>query len=149
MSKAGAEVLKATLVFSATVANQTSNQAEDSMPLVLNHCLSPVFAKNVFVLHVFIYFRCSGDIQHFKVFCNGKYFLVDHHLSSPMSCTRTTMLHDLEVIQETHLEALYDFEAKEEGELSFKHEEMILLLDNPDGIFPYNYETPVKRNLMS
>uniref|UniRef100_A0A3P8RLH3 SH3 domain-containing protein n=1 Tax=Amphiprion percula TaxID=161767 RepID=A0A3P8RLH3_AMPPE len=133
--------------------NSISADFNAQQSLEFNQCcvekLKPVFAKNVFVLHVFIYFRCSGDIQHFKVFCNGKYFLVDHHLSSPMSCTRTTMLHDLEVIQETHLEALYDFEAKEEGELSFKHEEMILLLDNPDGIFPYNYETPVKRNLMS
>ncbi len=50
--------------------------------------------------------------------------------------------------------ALFDFEAKEDGELHFKRGDTIQVLDKPDpnwwkgicngqtGIFPYNYVTP-------
>lgn len=58
-------------------------------------------------------------------------------------------------MQTMQVKALFDFEAKEKGELSFKRGEIIQVLDKIDdnwwtgackghtGIFPQNYVTPV------
>ena len=59
----------------------------------------------------------------------------------------------------TYVQALFDFDPQEEGELGFRRGEYIQVLDNSDpnwwkggchgqtGMFPRNYVTPVNRNM--
>uniref|UniRef100_A0A671VEA4 Osteoclast-stimulating factor 1 n=1 Tax=Sparus aurata TaxID=8175 RepID=A0A671VEA4_SPAAU len=110
-----------------------------------------------------------NEVQHFKVLRDGagRYFLwvvkfnslnqlVEYHRSSSVSRSQTIYLRDMKEMQQTmQVKALFDFEAKEKGELSFKRGEIIQVLDKIDdnwwtgackghtGIFPQNYVTPV------
>lgn len=61
--------------------------------------------------------------------------------------------------QPTYVQALFDFDPQEEGELGFHRGDFIQVLDNSDpnwwkgacrgqtGMFPRNYVTPVNRNI--
>lgn len=61
--------------------------------------------------------------------------------------------------QPTYVQALFDFDPQEEGELGFRRGDFIQVLDNSDpnwwkgachgqtGMFPRNYVTPVNRNI--
>ncbi|XP_068448536.1 growth factor receptor-bound protein 2a [Clinocottus analis] len=114
--------------------------------------------------------KFGNDVQDFKILRDGagKYFLwvvkfnsinqlVNYHRTSSVSCSQTIFLYDcdLEVIQESiQVEALFDFEAKEDGELNFKRGDIIQILDQSHGdwwkgtcngqtgMFPNNYVTP-------
>lgn len=59
----------------------------------------------------------------------------------------------------TYVQALFDFDPQEDGELGFRRGDFIQVLDNSDpnwwkgachgqtGMFPRNYVTPVNRNM--
>ncbi|KAM4604220.1 growth factor receptor-bound protein 2a [Polymixia lowei] len=115
--------------------------------------------------------KFGNDVQHFKVLRDGsgKYFLwvvkfnslndlVEYHRTSSVSRSQTILLRDMEEVQlQQHLyvQALFDFEPQEEGELGFRRGEIIQVLDNSHanwwkgvcqgqmGTFPRNYVTPV------
>ncbi|EDO38076.1 predicted protein [Nematostella vectensis] len=106
--------------------------------------------------------RFNNQVQHFKVFrdTDRKYYLwntkflslnklVDHHREASVSRSQHIVLKDMmEAVQ-----ALFDFEAQEEGEVSFKRGDCIEVIDNSDvnwwrgkvlttgeiGMFPSNY----------
>ncbi|XP_048575728.1 growth factor receptor-bound protein 2 [Nematostella vectensis] len=106
--------------------------------------------------------RFNNQVQHFKVFrdTDRKYYLwntkflslnklVDHHREASVSRSQHIVLKDMmEAVQ-----ALFDFEAQEEGEVSFKRGDYIEVIDNSDvnwwrgkvlttgeiGMFPSNY----------
>ncbi|PKU37637.1 growth factor receptor-bound protein 2 isoform x3 [Limosa lapponica baueri] len=116
----------------------------------------------------------GNDVQHFKVLRDGagKYFLwvvkfnslnelVDYHRSTSVSRNQQIFLRDIEQVpqQPTYVQALFDFDPQEEGELGFRRGDFIQVLDNSDpnwwkgachgqtGMFPRNYVTPVNRNI--
>ncbi|GMT09110.1 hypothetical protein PFISCL1PPCAC_407 [Pristionchus fissidentatus] len=114
--------------------------------------------------------RFDERIQHFKVLRDhkGRYYLwtakfaslnqlVDYHRTSSVSCTHQIILKDMET--ETHfVRALFDFAARERGELAFRRGEIIALrrkqdenwwegeLNNRRGVFPANYVCPLNRH---
>ncbi|CAN0210315.1 unnamed protein product [Lampetra planeri] len=116
--------------------------------------------------------KFGNDVQHFKVLRDGagKYFLwvvkfnslnelVDYHRSTSISRTQHILLRDMEQPQTaSFVQALFDFEPQEEGELEFKRGDFIQVVDNSDpnwwkgkchgalGMFPRNYVTPVSRH---
>lgn len=61
--------------------------------------------------------------------------------------------------QPTYVQALFDFDPQEDGELGFRRGDFIHVMDNSDpnwwkgachgqtGMFPRNYVTPVSRNV--
>ncbi|KAI3360149.1 hypothetical protein L3Q82_014466 [Scortum barcoo] len=122
--------------------------------------------------------KFGNDVQHFKVLRDGagKYFLwvvkfnslndlVDYHRSTSVSRNQQIFLRDIEQVPQhpTYVQALFDFDPQEEGELGFRRGDFIqVLLDNSDpnwwkggchgqtGMFPRNYcfhVTPVNRNM--
>ncbi|CAO2646074.1 Growth factor receptor-bound protein 2 [Lemmus lemmus] len=116
-------------------------------------------------------FRFGNDVQHFKVLRDGagKYFLwvvkfnslnelVDYHRSTSVSRNQQIFLRDIEQ-QPTYVQALFDFDPQEDGELGFRRGDFIHVMDNSDpnwwkgachgqtGMFPRNYVTPVNRNV--
>ncbi|XP_025946144.1 growth factor receptor-bound protein 2 isoform X2 [Apteryx mantelli] len=118
--------------------------------------------------------KFGNDVQHFKVLRDGagKYFLwvvkfnslnelVDYHRSTSVSRNQQIFLRDIEQVpqQPTYVQALFDFDPQEEGELGFRRGDFIQVLDNSDpnwwkgachgqtGMFPRNYVTPVNRNI--
>ncbi|XP_038227516.1 growth factor receptor-bound protein 2 isoform X1 [Dermochelys coriacea] len=118
--------------------------------------------------------KFGNDVQHFKVLRDGagKYFLwvvkfnslnelVDYHRSTSVSRNQQIFLRDIEQVpqQPTYVQALFDFDPQEEGELGFHRGDFIQVLDNSDpnwwkgachgqtGMFPRNYVTPVNRNI--
>ncbi|XP_069808190.1 growth factor receptor-bound protein 2 isoform X1 [Dendropsophus ebraccatus] len=130
--------------------------------------------------------KFGNDVQHFKVLRDGagKYFLwvvkfnslnelVDYHRSTSVSRNQQIFLRDIEQVpqvhggdratslpqQPTYVQALFDFDPQEDGELGFRRGDFIQVVDNSDpnwwkgtchgqtGMFPRNYVTPVNRNL--
>ncbi|KAM3598162.1 uncharacterized protein V6R79_014497 [Siganus canaliculatus] len=118
--------------------------------------------------------KYGNDVQHFKVLRDGagKYFLwvvkfnslndlVDYHRSTSVSRNQQIFLRDIEQVTQhpTYVQALFDFDPQEEGELGFRRGDFIQVLDNSDpnwwkggchgqtGMFPRNYVTPVNRNI--
>uniref|UniRef100_F6PLS0 Growth factor receptor-bound protein 2 n=1 Tax=Ornithorhynchus anatinus TaxID=9258 RepID=F6PLS0_ORNAN len=118
--------------------------------------------------------KFGNDVQHFKVLRDGagKYFLwvvkfnslnelVDYHRSTSVSRNQQIFLRDIEQMpqQPTYVQALFDFDPQEDGELGFRRGDFIQVLDNSDpnwwkgachgqtGMFPRNYVTPVARNI--
>ncbi|XP_035036932.1 growth factor receptor-bound protein 2b isoform X1 [Hippoglossus stenolepis] len=129
--------------------------------------------------------KFGNDVQHFKVLRDGagKYFLwvvkfnslnelVDYHRSTSVSRNQQIFLRDIEQVPQpllsplssssqhpTYVQALFDFDPQEEGELGFRRGDFIQVLDNSDpnwwkggchgqtGMFPRNYVTPVNRNM--
>uniref|UniRef100_A0AAZ3P018 SH3 domain-containing protein n=1 Tax=Oncorhynchus tshawytscha TaxID=74940 RepID=A0AAZ3P018_ONCTS len=116
----------------------------------------------------------GNDVQHFKVLRDGagKYFLwvvkfnslnelVDYHRSTSVSRNQQIFLRDIEQVPQhpTYVQALFDFDPQEDGELGFRRGDFIQVLDNSDpnwwkggchgltGMFPRNYVTPVNRNM--
>ncbi|XP_063724963.1 growth factor receptor-bound protein 2-like [Symsagittifera roscoffensis] len=105
----------------------------------------------------------KGDVQHFKILRDGggKYFLwivkfnsinelIEYHRSSSVSREETILLKDPE--EGLFVRALFDFEARETGELSLSKGDVILVTNNTDqwwsglcvktgetGSFPANY----------
>lgn len=90
--------------------------------------------------------RHLDGVQHFKVLRDGagKYFLwvvkfnslnelVDYHRTASVSRSQTIFLKDMGTKEEQRqsVVALYDFNAEEAGELSFKKGDTIELLENP------------------
>ncbi|CAD6188843.1 unnamed protein product [Caenorhabditis auriculariae] len=117
--------------------------------------------------------RFQDTIQHFKVLRdnNGKYFLwvvkfnslnelVQYHRTASVSRTHTIMLQDLE-LETKFVQALFDFNPQEDGELAFKRGDVITLINKDDqnwwegtlnnrrGVFPANYVCPYNRNQSS
>ncbi|KAK3520497.1 hypothetical protein QTP70_024112 [Hemibagrus guttatus] len=118
--------------------------------------------------------KFGNDVQHFKVLRDGagKYFLwvvkfnslnelVDYHRSTSVSRNQQIFLRDIEQVSQhpTYVQALFDFDPQEDGELGFRRGDFIQVLDNSDpnwwkgachgqtGMFPRNYVTPVNRNM--
>ncbi|XP_076871516.1 growth factor receptor-bound protein 2a [Brachyhypopomus gauderio] len=118
--------------------------------------------------------KFGNDVQHFKVLRDGagKYFLwvvkfnslnslVDYHRSTSVSRNQPIFLRDIEQVPQhsTYVQALFDFDPQEEGELGFRRGDFIQVLDNSDpnwwkgachgqtGMFPRNYVTPVTQNM--
>ncbi|KAG8446135.1 hypothetical protein GDO86_013848 [Hymenochirus boettgeri] len=130
--------------------------------------------------------KFGNDVQHFKVLRDGagKYFLwvvkfnslnelVDYHRSTSVSRNQQIFLRDIEQVQQVHggdratsvsqqptyVQALFDFDPQEDGELGFRRGDFIQVVDNSDpnwwkgtchsqtGMFPRNYVTPVNRNV--
>uniref|UniRef100_UPI00358E11C2 growth factor receptor-bound protein 2 isoform X3 n=1 Tax=Myxine glutinosa TaxID=7769 RepID=UPI00358E11C2 len=108
--------------------------------------------------------KFGNDVQHFKVLRDGagKYFLwvvkfsslnelVEYHRTTSVSRTQQIFLRDMEQIQQMYVQALFDFEPQEEGELGFRRGDFIQVVDNSDanwwkgickgqsGMFPRNY----------
>lgn len=118
--------------------------------------------------------KFGNDVQHFKVLRDGagKYFLwvvkfnslnslVDYHRSTSVSRNQPIFLRDIEQVPQhsTYVQALFDFDPQEDGELGFRRGDFIQVLDNSDpnwwkgachgqtGMFPRNYVTPVNQNM--
>uniref|UniRef100_A0A8C4PW35 Growth factor receptor bound protein 2 n=1 Tax=Eptatretus burgeri TaxID=7764 RepID=A0A8C4PW35_EPTBU len=114
-----------------------------------------------------------GDgVQHFKVLRDGagKYFLwvvkfnslnelVEYHRTTSVSRTQHILLRDMETLpQVLYVQALFDFEPQEPGELWFRRGDIIRVLDSADpnwwrgacrghaGLFPRNYVTAVAQS---
>ncbi|XP_058848301.1 growth factor receptor-bound protein 2-A isoform X3 [Acipenser ruthenus] len=106
--------------------------------------------------------------------------LVDYHRSTSVSRNQQIFLRDIEQVPQvrdtcpsslsecvppagnqhpTYVQALFDFDPQEDGELGFRRGDFIQVLDNSDpnwwkgachsqtGMFPRNYVTPVNRNM--
>ncbi|XP_043915774.1 growth factor receptor-bound protein 2 isoform X1 [Protopterus annectens] len=128
--------------------------------------------------------KFGNDVQHFKVLRDGagKYFLwvvkfnslnelVDYHRTTSVSRNQQIFLRDLEQMpqdsptsrrgptQPMYVQALFDFDPQEDGELGFRRGDFIQVMDDADpnwwkggchgqtGMFPRNYVTPVNKNL--
>ncbi|XP_071953306.1 growth factor receptor-bound protein 2-like [Antedon mediterranea] len=89
--------------------------------------------------------KFGTGVQHFKVLRDGagKYFLwvvkfnslnqlVDYHRTSSVSRTQTIYLKDMHQENEMIVEALFDFVAQEEGELSLLKGQHIEVIDRTD-----------------
>jgi hypothetical protein len=75
-------------------------------------------------------------------------------LGMPPACSPAPLLQ-----QPTYVQALFDFDPQEDGELGFRRGDFIHVMDNSDpnwwkgachgqtGMFPRNYVTPVNRNV--
>ncbi|XP_076309513.1 growth factor receptor-bound protein 2-like isoform X1 [Tachypleus tridentatus] len=110
--------------------------------------------------------KCSSGVQHFKVLrdMQGKFFLwvvkfnslnelVDYHRSASVSRSQDIKLMDMQP-EQFLVQALYDFQAQEAGELEFKRTDIITVLDRSDahwwegemcskrGFFPASYVVP-------
>ncbi|GMT36191.1 hypothetical protein PFISCL1PPCAC_27488, partial [Pristionchus fissidentatus] len=108
-------------------------------------------------------------IQHFKVLRDnqGKYYLwvvkfsslnelVNYHRTSSVSRNQQIILKDMD-LETKFVQALFDFNPQEEGELAFRRGEIITLVNKEDqnwwegqlnnrrGIFPANYVCPFNR----
>ncbi|KAI5625584.1 growth factor receptor-bound protein 2 [Silurus asotus] len=115
--------------------------------------------------------QVCNDVPHFKVLRDGtgKYFLwvvkfnslnelVDYHRSTSVSRNQQIFLRDIEQ-HPTYVQALFDFDPQEDGELGFCRGDFIQVLDNSDpncwkgpchsetGMFPRNYVTPANWNM--
>eukprot|EP00731_Ephydatia_muelleri_P029022 Em0020g666a len=88
--------------------------------------------------------KFGGGVQHFKVLRDGagKYFLwvvkfnslnqlVDYHRTSSVSRTQTIYLKDM-VREAARVQAVFDFEPQEEGELRLRKGDTITVLDKSD-----------------
>uniref|UniRef100_S4RVI7 Growth factor receptor-bound protein 2b n=1 Tax=Petromyzon marinus TaxID=7757 RepID=S4RVI7_PETMA len=121
--------------------------------------------------------KFGNDVQHFKVLRDGagKYFLwvvkfnslnelVEYHRSTSVSRTQQIFLRDMEQLPQqaaTRVQALFDFEPQEDGELGFRRGDFITVVDSSDpnwwkgschgraGMFPRNYVTLAKDNRMA
>ncbi|XP_041531485.1 growth factor receptor-bound protein 2-like [Microtus oregoni] len=114
--------------------------------------------------------KFGNDVQHFKVLRDGagKYFLwvvkfnslnelVDYHRSTSVSRNQQIFLRDIEQVpqQPMYVQALFDFDPQEDGELGFRRGDFIHVMDNSDPnwchwqtvMFRRNYVTPVNRNI--
>ncbi|CAJ0942961.1 unnamed protein product, partial [Mesorhabditis belari] len=112
-------------------------------------------------------------VQHFKVLRDqsGKYYLwelkfnslnelVQYHRTASISRTDTILLRDMDV-EATFVQALFDFNPQEPGELAFKRGDIITLLNRDDenwwegklndqgGMFPANYVCPFNSRVQS
>ncbi|XP_062304448.1 growth factor receptor-bound protein 2a [Osmerus eperlanus] len=117
--------------------------------------------------------RSGNDVQHFKVLRDGagKYFLwvvkfnslnelVEYHRTSSVSRSQVIYLKDMKAVADTevYVQALFDFDPKEPGELGFRRGDIIKVTENTDanwwtgmchgqvGTFPRNYVTPYNQN---
>ncbi|VDD90992.1 unnamed protein product [Enterobius vermicularis] len=114
--------------------------------------------------------RFQDKVQHFKVLRdhNGKYFLwvvkfnslnelINYHRSASVSRTHTILLQNMDSAatqQNSLVQAMFDFDAKEEGELGFMRGDIITVtkrddnnwwegtLNNKTGMFPATYVCP-------
>jgi len=112
--------------------------------------------------------KVGESVQHFKILRdnNGKYFLwvvkfssinelVEYHKTSSVSRSQTIYLRDMvpPVEHMGKVKALFDFHAEEDGEISFKKGDILMVLEKPDpnwwmgmidserskGLFPSTY----------
>lgn len=121
--------------------------------------------QTLLILSLFC-FRCSDGVQHFKVLrdAQGKFFLwvvkfnslnelVEYHRTASVSRSQDVKLRDM-VPEECLVQALYDFQPQEPGELEFRRGDVITVTDRSDqhwwhgeigarkGLFPATYVTP-------
>jgi len=112
--------------------------------------------------------KFKSEVQHFKVLRDGagKYFLwvvkfsslnelVDYHRSASVSRTQNICLRDMTKQEPNTVQALFDFDPQEEGELQFRRNDVITVLDKHDanwwkgqchgrtGMFPAPYVQPI------
>ncbi|XP_076305631.1 growth factor receptor-bound protein 2-like [Tachypleus tridentatus] len=110
--------------------------------------------------------KCPNGVQHFKVLrdMQGKFFLwvvkfsslnelVEYHRSASVSRSQDITLVDMQP-EQFLVQALYDFQAQEPGELEFKRSDIITVIDRTDthwwegemrskrGFFPATYVVP-------
>ncbi|XP_037616918.1 growth factor receptor-bound protein 2a [Sebastes umbrosus] len=115
--------------------------------------------------------KSGNTVQHLKVLRDGSgmYFLwvvkfnslnqlMSYHYTSSVIRNETIYLQDTEGIHDPQsVRAMFDFESKENGELSFKSGDIIQVVDRSDanwwkgtckgqyGSFPYNYVTQCEK----
>jgi growth factor receptor-bound protein 2 len=114
--------------------------------------------------------KCSDGVQHFKVLRDnqGKFFLwvvkfnslnelVEYHRTASVSRSQDVKLRDM-VPEESLVQALYDFQAQESGELDFRRGDVITVTNRSEehwwtgeigtrkGLFPAIYVTPYRSN---
>lgn len=82
-----------------------------------------------------------------------------HPVLSPLLCFSLSFFLLLLLQHSTYVQALFDFDPQEDGELGFRRGAFIQVLDNSDpnwwkgayhgqtGMFPRNYVTPVNQNM--
>lgn len=121
--------------------------------------------------------KFGQSVQHFKVLRDGfgKYFLwivkfnsvnelIDYHRTTSVSRSQTIYLKDMvdesplpQPVQVEKVKALFDFVAEEDGEISFRKNDILVVLDKPDqnwwvgkdevkgtkGLFPSTYVRPL------
>lgn len=110
--------------------------------------------------------KCGDNVQHFKVLrdTQGKFFLwvvkfnslnelVEYHRSASVSRSQDIKLRDMHP-EEFLVQAMYDFQPKEQGELEFRRSDVITVVDRSDanwwegeigsrrGYFPATYVVP-------
>ncbi|XP_064478672.1 growth factor receptor-bound protein 2 [Ornithodoros turicata] len=110
--------------------------------------------------------KCADGVQHFKVLrdTQGKFFLwvvkfpslnelVEYHRSASVSRSQDIKLKDM-LPEECLVQAMYDFQPQESGELQFRRGDIITVLDRSDanwwegeigarrGYFPATYVVP-------
>jgi len=110
--------------------------------------------------------KCGDGVQHFKVLrdAQGKFFLwvvkfnslnelVEYHHSASVSRSQDIKLKEM-VPDEFLVQALYDFQPQEQGELEFRRGDVLTVTDRSDqhwwtgelgsrrGLFPATYVTP-------
>ncbi|XP_029920685.1 growth factor receptor-bound protein 2a [Myripristis murdjan] len=115
--------------------------------------------------------RSGNEVQHFRILRDGsgKYFLwvvkfnslnqlVEYHRTSSVSRSQTILLRDMDK-QNMYVQAMFDFQPQEQGELGLKRGDIVEVLDrsHPDwwkgtcnsqtGTFPSNYVTPLNHAL--
>lgn len=111
--------------------------------------------------------KFGASVQHFKVLrdANGRYFLwvvkfnslnelIDYHRNTSVSRTQEIFLNDMETETACLVQAMYDFEPQEAGELGFRRGDIITVTDKSDqnwwegyigqrrGMFPATYVAP-------
>jgi growth factor receptor-binding protein 2 len=114
--------------------------------------------------------KCGDGVQHFKVLrdTSGKFFiwvvkfnslneLVEYHRSSSVSRSQDIKLKDMQP-EEFLVQAMYDFQPQENGELEFRRGNIITVIDKTDdnwwegeighrrGYFPATYVQPYHHN---
>ncbi|CAD7088971.1 unnamed protein product [Hermetia illucens] len=93
--------------------------------------------------------KCPDGVQHFKVLRDAH----DYHRNASVSRSQDVKLRDM-VPEEILVQALYDFEPQESGELDFRRGDVITVTDRSDehwwngeignrkGLFPATYVAP-------
>jgi growth factor receptor-bound protein 2 len=149
----------ASCLFSADAEKLLSNKHDGAFLIRISESSPGDFSLSV---------KCSDGVQHFKVLRDnqGKFFLwvvkfnslnelVEYHRTASVSRSQDVKLRDM-VPEESLVQALYDFQAQESGELDFRRGDVITVTNRSEehwwtgeigtrkGLFPAIYVTPYR-----